>query len=81
MVDPYVPPESSGDVSRKVSEVSNLAPVIGCLSGGCLLPVILFFGCAYFLGDTGGLLFWPMIAVPLGLLGMIFGFVYRHSKK
>ena len=81
MVDPYAPPESSEDVSRGVSEVSNSAPVVGCFSGGCLLPVILFLGCAHFLGDTGGLLFWPIIAVPLGLLGMTFGFVYRRSKK
>ena len=43
--------------------------------------MVLFVGCAFFFGDPGGLLFWPMIEVPLGLLGMIVGFVCRGLKK
>ncbi len=54
---------------------------MGCGMGGCLLPILLFLTCAVFLGDTGGPLFWPIIAVPLGILGMVAGFIYRASKK
>lgn len=81
MTDPYRPPDSNDSSTPKLDKPGYSAPVIGCVSGGCLLPILLFFVCAFFLGDTGGPLFWPFIAVPLGILGLIFGFVYRSVKS
>ena len=81
MVDPYHPPESDTDKIPDSPEAGHSAPLVGCGLGGCLHPTLLFFGCAIFLGDTGGPLFWPIIAVPLGFIGMIGGFIYRSSRR
>lgn len=81
MTDPYVPPESSSEEVAQAQKPNYKAPIIGCLSGGCLAPILLLFGCAIFLGDTGGPLFWPFVAVILGVVGMVFGFIYRAMRK
>jgi len=57
------------------------APLIGCGVGGCLLPILLFLFCAIVLKDTGGPLFWPFIAVFLGLIGLGIGYGVRSHKK
>ena len=51
--------------------------------GGCLFPAILFLIAAV-LGDTGGPLFWPLISIPLALIGLALGFWFHaefRSKK
>jgi hypothetical protein len=82
-MNPYLPPEHGEspppiDEARKAGQS---APLIGCVSGGCLLPILLFFACAFFLGDTGGSLVWPIFAVPLGIIGLIAGFIYRAARQ
>jgi len=52
--------------------------LLGAASGGCLLPLILFFIAAVF-GDTGGRLFWPLISIPLALIGLALG-LWFHSE-
>jgi hypothetical protein len=47
----------------------------GCLSGGCLLP-LLFLIFALAVGDYGGPLAWPLIAVVGAMLGTILGTLY-----
>lgn len=81
MNDPYVPPASSGEDVGQEQKSNYTAPMLGCVSGGCLAPTVLFFACAIFLGDAGGPLFWPFIAVPLGVVGMVLGFIYRAMRK
>jgi hypothetical protein len=49
-----------------------LFALLGGVIGGCLIPLGLFFA-ALMLGDTGGRLFWPLIATPLGLIGVAVG--------
>jgi hypothetical protein len=51
---------------------------LGAASGGCLLPLILFLVAAAF-GDTGGPLFWPIISIPLALIGFALG-LWFHSE-
>ena len=46
--------------------------LVGGASGGCLLPIILFMLAAAW-GDTTGLLFWPIISVPVELIGLALG--------
>ena len=62
---------------QEMRKVSNSAEVKGCLvgslSGGCLLPLILFLLCAAIFDDVGGPLFWPFIALPLGFVGGVAG--------
>ena len=67
------PPEQQDELQPPVRN----AALIGCGLGGCLAPVVLFLACAVF-GDTGGPLFWPIVAVPLGLLGMMIGGLFRR---
>ena len=81
MADPYRAPESVDHVEKEVLSHGYKAPILGCLSGGCLAPILLFFFCALVLRDTGGPLFWPFAAVFFGLIGMVIGFVVRASKK
>ena len=57
------------------------APLIGCGVGGCLLPILLFLFCVIVLKDAGGPLFWPIIAVPLGLIGLGVGYGVRSYKN
>lgn len=47
-----------------------LYAVLGTALGGCLVPLVLFLLAAILLRDTGGLLFWPLISIPLGLIGL-----------
>jgi hypothetical protein len=51
------------------------APLIGCASGGCLFPIILFIFAAVS-GDMGGPLFWPIAVIFLGALGTVIGAIY-----
>ena len=44
--------------------------LLGGVIGGFLLPLVLFVFAALVLRDTGGPLFWPLIAIPLGLIGL-----------
>ena len=82
-MNPYQPPEHGEnqpaiDETRKAGQS---APFIGCVTGGCLLPILLFFACAILLGDTGGPLIWPIFAVPLGIIGFIVGLIYRAARR
>jgi hypothetical protein len=52
----------------------------GAVSGGCLLPILLFIVAA-FLGDTGGPLFWPILALFLGIVGGCVGTFIRRNKR
>lgn len=81
MTDPYLPPKSSEEISLAPTKKGFRAPMVGCLFGGCLLPILLFFFCAFFFRDTGGLLFWPVLMVLLGIVGLLIGFLYRSLKK
>jgi hypothetical protein len=47
----------------------------GCLSGGCLLP-LLFLVFAIAAGDMGGPLFWPLISIVGAILGIVLGTLY-----
>ena len=46
---------------------------VGCVGGGCVLPLLLFVWAVFAAGDIGGPLFWPIIAVELGLFGFAVG--------
>ena len=52
---------------------------LGVGAGGCLLPILLLAITAA-LGDTGGPLFWPLISIPLALIGLGVG-LFVHSIK
>ena len=81
MTRPQEAPEAGEQDTETVPSNGDGAPIAGCLCGGCLVPIMLFFGCAVFLGDTGGPLFWPFIAVPLGLVGLAIGSLVKHSRQ
>jgi hypothetical protein len=51
---------------------------LGAAAGGCLFPLILLLIAAA-LGDTGGPLFWPIISIPLALIGLALG-LWFHSE-
>jgi hypothetical protein len=51
---------------------------LGAGTGGCLLPGV-FFLIATALGDIGGPLFWPLISIPLGLIGLAVG-LWFHAE-
>jgi hypothetical protein len=59
----------------------NFAPLLGCGVGGCFIPLLLFLFCGLFLHDTGGPLFWPMIAVPLAIIGLGIGVEIRRNHE
>lgn len=80
MSDPYEPPTSQPDPAPPTPKSGCRAPVVGCLSGGCLIPFALFL-LAAFSGDIGGPLIWPMLSVVLGAFGMIVEIGYRIVKK
>jgi hypothetical protein len=46
---------------------------VGGVIGGVLIPLALLLFAAVVLRDTGGPLFWPLIAIPLGLIGLSVG--------
>lgn len=73
-------PELKQEEKQSLSRGLRHAPLIGFAGGGCLLPLILFLICAI-QGDTGGPLFWPFIAIPLGLVGMIVGLVIQVARR
>ena len=50
-----------------------LYTLLGGVIGGFLIPLGLFVFAALVLRDTGGPLFWPLIAIPLGLIGLWVG--------
>ena len=52
----------------------------GAATGGCLAPIFLFFVAAA-LGDTGGPLFWPILAVFLGLIGLVLGLIIEGFRR
>ena len=56
----------------------SLYALIGAGAGGCLRPALLL-GLAAALGDTGGPLFWPLISIPLALIGPAIG-LFVHSE-
>jgi hypothetical protein len=72
------PPEA--DAARKEGW-RGFAPVIGFGFGGCLIPFLLFLFCFGVLHDTGGPLFWPIIAAPMAIIGLVIGIVVRSSGK
>lgn len=52
----------------------------GAFTGGCLLPVLLFFIAAA-LGDTGGPLIWPILAVFLGVIGLVIDVIVDSFRR
>jgi uncharacterized membrane protein YdjX (TVP38/TMEM64 family) len=51
----------------------------GCLSGGCLLPLLfLIFSIAA--GDPGGPLFWPLISILGAMFGIVLGTLYSVCR-
>ena len=81
MTDPYRPPEHGPSDTRGRRRPGYAAPLLGCGLGGCLLPILLFIACAFFFGDTGGPLIWPIAAGLFGGIGLFLGFLYREMKK
>ncbi len=69
-------PEES---SRKANRNERFGK-IGCAVGGIAMPIMLFF-VASFLGDTGGPLFWPVLAVVLGGIGLLVGSIIGAAKR
>jgi hypothetical protein len=51
----------------------DFAPVLGLCIGGFLVPALMFLLSIKILRDPGGPLFWPVIAIPLGLFGVGIG--------
>jgi len=51
----------------------------GCLSGGCLLP-LLFLILSIAAGDPGGPLFWPLISILGAMLGIVLGTLYSVCR-
>ena len=52
---------------------------VGCLSGGCLLPALLFgvvMAVAKSAADLGGPLFWPLLAALGATLGFVTGTLF-----
>jgi len=80
MSDPYESPTSQPDPAPPTAKSGCRAPVVGCLSGGCVIPIALFL-LAAFSGDVGGPLIWPMLSVFLGVVGMVVEIGYRLVKK
>jgi hypothetical protein len=50
-----------------------LFALLGGVIGGFLIPLGLLLLAALVLRDTGGPLFWVVIAIPLGLVGLLVG--------
>ena len=77
MENPYDPPKTESKVTEQSPNKARFAaPLLGCGLGGCLGPILLFFVGA-FLGDTGGPLIWPMLAISLGVIGFVIGVIYQ----
>jgi hypothetical protein len=67
----YSPDDAKADGWRKHS------PAIGCVSGGCVVPILFFFYCAFVYNDAGGPLFWPIFSGFAGIVGLAIGTVVR----
>jgi len=65
---------------EKVSRRRQSAPSLGCVGGGCLLPILLFLFSAA-MGDTGGPLIWPLAVMLFGFLGLLTGIVIRDLSN
>ena len=83
MENPYDPSEreSLDTVEKQPSHLVRGAPIVGCISGGCLIPILLFLFCGIVLNDTGGPLIWPILSVFFGLLGLLVGLAIRLVRK
>lgn len=62
-------------MSGRFDTAAKKAPLIGCVSGGCLLPLFLF-AFAAISGDMGGPLIWPFAVMFLGAIGGAIGAIY-----
>lgn len=80
MSDPYEPPTTQQEPVPANERSGCKTPVVGCLSGGCVIPIVLFLLAAVS-GDIGGPLIWPMLSVVLGAFGMIVEIGFRLVKK
>ena len=54
---------------------------VGCIGGGCVLPLLLFIWALFVAGDLGGALFWPIIVVELGLFGFAVGTAWYLCRR
>jgi len=52
---------------------------VGAGTGGCLVPFVLLLFCGFVFHDVGGPLFWPLISVPLGFIGLAVG-LWAHAE-
>jgi len=83
MSNPYKAPkasENAGDIGKNRNSRGFKEPMIGCVVGGCCLPIILLIISAAFLGDIGGPLLWPIISVVFGLIGLVIGIFFKAVK-
>jgi len=80
-MDPYQSPTTEEvpdiDPTRARSCVGAAA---GGFAGGCLLPIALFVMFAS-LGDPGGILLYPIMGVPCGIIGAIIGGIAFARRK
>ncbi|SHI48095.1 hypothetical protein SAMN02745181_0219 [Rubritalea squalenifaciens DSM 18772] len=79
MSNPYEAPGTQEEAVSKVKGKARNAPLVGCFSGGCLIPLVLFVICLI-AGDVGGPLVWPLFCIVFGVFGLILGFIYRLLK-
>ncbi len=56
-------------------------PMWGFLAGGLATPIGLYLLCGPILGDTGGPLIWPLMAMFFGPLGVFFGRIARSERR
>ena len=54
---------------------------VGCVAGGCAIPLLLFVLCLFAADGLGGPLFWPLIAVELGLFGFATGTAFYLCRR
>ena len=54
---------------------------VGCVAGGCALPLLLFILCLFVADGPAGPLFWPLIAFELGLFGFAGGTVFYLCRR
>ena len=66
--------------TRPEGEDRRRRGLIGCGLGGCLAPLLLLLVSAS-LGDTGGPLFWPLLALLLGAVGSVIGSLVGGPPK
>jgi len=75
------PNQTPGTDPAKEEGWRGFAPVLGCGIGGCILPFLLLLFCLIVFNDAGGPLFWPIIAVPMALVGLLIGISIRARGK